>query len=498
MRRTSQPARWLLATVVLIVAVALVWILFTAADAALAFWQRTEALPAVLRWGLIAGIAAVGLGGAWLALRIALPGKLRAPKAAPLDRDALERRSDAIGPAAGRARAELEELDRRRAAGELYVALFGEISTGKSSLIRALLPGTAAQVGVAGGTTRAVAHYRGEFERRPLVLADVPGSNESGGQALSREARAEAGRAHALVFVADGEPTRSQDAELRAISAFGKPLALALNKIDRYSQDELDELLAALRARYGQAGATVLPVRAGGTTQVRVRGGDGDEGILARTMHTEVTPLREWLSRLARGGAAELEPARESAVLAAVEGELAHAERALAGQRSEQAVRRYTRRAILGALAAIAPGTDLVIQGALAAALTRELAAIHGLKVRDVDIDAFLARAGGTVRTTTSVTLAIAGNALKAFPGLGTLGGGLVHAVAYGLIFDSLGRALASTFAETGALDREATLEAFRDRMAGPADERLREIARLAWDAWRKRSQAPDNEPAAR
>ena len=40
------------------------------------------------------------------------------------------------------------------------------------------------------------------------------------------------------------------------------------------------------------------------------------------------------------------------------------------------------------------------------------------------------------------LSLAVAGNGLKAFPGVGTVAGGLVHAVAYGLIFDALGRSL--------------------------------------------------------
>jgi hypothetical protein len=128
-----------------------------------------------------------------------------------------------------------------------------------------------------------------------------------------------------------------------------------------------------------------------------------------------------------------------------------------------------------------------VIQGALATALVRELATIHGLGVRDIDVDAFLARAGGLVRTTTSITLAVAGNALKAFPGLGTIGGGLMHAVAYGMIFDSLGRAVARTLADTAALDRDATLRAFRDDLEQPAAERLRALAAIALEAWRER-----------
>ena len=142
--------------------------------------------------------------------------------------------------------------------------------------------------------------------------------------------------------------------------------------------------------------------------------------------------------------------------------------------------------------------TDLVIQGALATALVRELAAIHRLPVRDIDVDAFLARAGGLVRTTTSITLAVAGNALKAFPGFGTLGGGLLHALAYGLIFDSLGRAVAQTLAQTAELDRDATLRAFREGLEQPAAERLRALASLALDAWRERDATDPRQEASR
>ncbi|MCB1569195.1 MAG: GTP-binding protein HSR1, partial [Xanthomonadales bacterium] len=97
-----------------------------------------------------------------------------------------------------------------------------------------------------------------------------------------------------------------------------------------------------------------------------------------------------------------------------------------------------------------------------------------------VDVDDLLARAGGLLRTGSSITLAVVGNALKAFPGFGTLGGGIVHAVAYGLIFDSLGHALADTLAHTRTLDRDATVAAFQQRIKAPSAERLLALAKLA------------------
>ena len=137
---------------------------------------------------------------------------------------------------------------------------------------------------------------------------------------------------------------------------------------------------------------------------------------------------------------------------------------------------------MVGALAAVVPGSDLVIQGVLGAALIRELAKLYGVSVRDVDIDQFLSHIKLTVRTSTSIVLAIAGNALKAFPGLGTLGGGALHAIAYGLLVDSLGRAVAITLRDQHALDSTAAGNAMSQLLSQAGAERMRAIARLALD----------------
>jgi uncharacterized protein len=415
------------------------------------------------------------------------PQHRRAPRPERLARDTVESRLRALEaePGAGSAaRAELAELDRRRAGGEIHAALYGAISTGKSSLLRALAPQAAVAIDVRGGSTRAVAQARGELPGGvALQIADVPGTQESGGEAWAVLAAREAARAHVLLYVVDGDLSRSQAEELARVAAFGKPLLLVLNKADRYEHGELLALRERLARHARELGGRFVAARAGGEEVVLRRLPDGREEGLRRARAPDVADLQQSLLRAARPGAAALEPAREAAVLAAVDADLREEEVAIRARRSEETVARYTRRAVLGALAAVAPGSDLVIQGVLATALARELARIHQLELRDVDLDAFLARAGSLVRTTSSLTLAVAGNALKAFPGLGTLGGGLLHAVAYGLIFDSLGRALAQTFAETRKLDQEAGLRAFEAALAAPGRERLGLVVDLARQA---------------
>ena len=153
---------------------------------------------------------------------------------------------------------------------------------------------------------------------------------------------------------------------------------------------------------------------------------------------------------------------------------------------AERIVRQYARRAIVGAMAAVAPGSDLVIQGVLATGLTRALAELYGVKLSEVQIEDFVRQARLTLRTGSSIVLAVAGNALKAFPGLGTLGGGVLHAFAYALIFDSMGRALAASLAERQTLDQDDADARLKTLLADAGSTRLRQLATLTMDTLRE------------
>ena len=78
------------------------------------------------------------------------------------------------------------------------------------------------------------------------------------------------------------------------------------------------------------------------------------------------------------------------------------------------------------------------------------------------------------------LTLAVAGNGLKAFPGVGTVAGGLVHAVAYGLIFDALGRSLVQALAARGRFSPEAAAEQFEENLSEYLETGVRRVAQIA------------------
>ena len=149
-------------------------------------------------------------------------------------------------------------------------------------------------------------------------------------------------------------------------------------------------------------------------------------------------------------------------------------------QRAEQIIRNSTRKAIIGALAAVSPGTDVLIQGFIGTTMTRELCKLYGAAPRDLDIEEFLNLSQSRVGKALPLSLAVAGNGLKAFPGIGTVAGGIVHAVAYGLIFDALGRSLVMTLSKHGELLPEAAVDEFEESISEHIEKGVARVAKMA------------------
>lgn len=487
--RLSWPVRLLLVLAVLLGLIALAGGAVSVAGSLAEIWDRLRAGPVVVFWGLLAFLAALaGLAG-WVVWRLLVPRRRRRPVPPPVDEAGLLRRLEAgreAGVDVAAAERELAELARRREAGRLYLCLMGEVSTGKSTLVRALVPGSAVEVGVEGGTTREIRHYRwttpGGDE---VLLADVPGTGDEA--VMSDAAMEEAVRAHVVVYVSDGDLSRSQYEDLEALAALGKPLVLALNKADHYEQDALETLVARLRARLDEAGAgpgaEVATVSARGAARLReVEGGGG------RELETpDVSALRRAIQRQVDRSPEALEASRDTAVFRLVAHRLEAAEAARRDAEAAGIVRGYTRKAVIGALAAVTPGMDVVIQGALGTGMVRGLCRVYQVPASDIEIGRLLELSQSYVGRTLPILLAVAGNALKAFPGAGTIAGGLTHAVAYGLIFDALGRGLMGSLAEGGELRPAAAARRFRESLGEDLRSRTVRIARLALEADRSR-----------
>jgi GTP-binding protein Era len=134
--------------------------------------------------------------------------------------------------------------------GHLHIAAFGRVSTGKSSLLNALIGEQKFTVSpLHGETQKASMEHWSEIEAGGVFLIDTPGLDEAGGEDRETLAKEVANRSDLVIFVLDGDITDSELQSLQTLLAQGRPVVVALNKADLYTDAECEELLQSLRQK---------------------------------------------------------------------------------------------------------------------------------------------------------------------------------------------------------------------------------------------------------
>ncbi|MGB5339144.1 MAG: GTPase [Gammaproteobacteria bacterium] len=483
----STTFRLFIAAVVFIGMLVLLALMLSTVQFGLSLWQQLQTAPG---WvvGLISVFTSLLLGfGLWLSWRIVRPARSGTGRAAgPLTEAELQAHlaaATAAGVDVESARRELEELARRRQLETIHLALFGEISSGKSSLINALLPGASVETDVIGGTTTTIQHHHWQRESGDeVILVDVPGLNQMERE-YDRMVMDEAQRAHVVIFVCDGDLTRAEYLALQPLLELKKPLIVAFNKLDRYSHDDQQLIRRHLADRFASepqvmiAGIATQPTR----KVIKVEA-DGTEHEEEQLLPPQIDELRAAVQSALDSNMALLENLRDTAVFELTARKLEQSKAEHRARESADLVKTYTRRAVAGGLAAISPGTDILIQGYLGTRMVKSLCELYEVPARELELQKLLTLTQKQIRTALPLLLAVAGNAAKAFPGVGTLAGGLMHAVAYGLIFDALGRAVTRTLETRGELRPAPASLMFRDNLATDVESQARKLLRLALD----------------
>ncbi|WP_298608454.1 GTPase [uncultured Thiothrix sp.] len=495
--KISKNLRWILAGAIVFGTFMFLLFLFYATQSALNLWDRLQQLPSGLFYLYVGLIALVLLGGLGLALKLVLGSNRVTPNfqrpATPATIEQVEaeiKQIEAAGMDITPFREELERLNARKETGQINIAFFGDVSTGKSSIIKTLLPSAGVEISLRGGSTREIHEYMWQTSSGDrLLLTDLPGRNEAEGF-LDELARDEAVRAQIVVYVVDSDLSRSQFEDIQELYTFGKPLIIAFNKSDLYTPEEKQQLKERIQSRFGLGTSKeLLPkvvfIQSGGVEEVVRVYPDGREETLQRQRKADVNALSETLQTEIDSRIEWLEKLRDSSVFSLVQTKLDESRASFRREQAEKIVRNGTRNAVIGALAAISPGTDIIIQGVIGTRMIQELCKLYDVPVKQIDIDQFLDFSQNQMKKSIPLILAVAGNGLKAFPGIGTVAGGLVHAVAYGLIFDALGHAVTLTLEQRGALKAAPAALTFREMLSGNLEERTKTLARLVVDQYK-------------
>lgn len=135
----------------------------------------------------------------------------------------------------------------------LHVVIFGTGSAGKTSIANAILGRVAGEVGAPMGTTTGGTTYRFRFKQvdRDIWITDTPGILEADviGTEREQQARQLATEADLLLFVVDNDLRQSEQTMLRRLVEMGKRSLLIFNKVDLYTEADVEALLSRLRQR---------------------------------------------------------------------------------------------------------------------------------------------------------------------------------------------------------------------------------------------------------
>ena len=480
--KIRRKFRVLLALGILFLTSLLLLFVFFATQTALELWDRLQQVPSWLFYTYTSLIALFLILSLWFIVRLLLPSSISKKKQEKLTEQSLVEEleeAEASGIDTAVIRQEIQTLSDRKETGRVYVSFFGNVSTGKSSIVKALIPDAKIHTHVRGGSTQDIIEYTWKSSSGDeLILTDLPGRNEADGS-LDTLVHEEAIRSQVVIYVTDADITRNQYDDIQALLQFEKPLILAVNKVDRYSKEEREELRNHLLQRFEKNNTRLAFISSGGEEEVVRIYHDGREEKVLRARNPDVSELSQALQTEIDSQFDTLDQLRDASVFVLVKQKLDHAKQAYRREEGKKIVKSSTRKAVFGAMAAISPGSDLLIQGVIGSLMVKSICKLYDVPVRQLDIDKFLDFSQGQLKHSVPIVLAVAGNGLKAFPGIGTLTGGLVHAVAYGIIFNALGKAVLHTLEQRGRLQAAPAALTFKELLGENLESNAKLFARL-------------------
>ena len=459
-----------------LIVVIVLFVVLMLTEKLLSIWHYLQEAPLWVSVVYAVVIMAVAALGVYLYFILIKPKPI-VKKLEPIDESSLRDsmvQQEVRGVDVAEAQAELQELDKRRGQGDFYIALYGTVSSGKSSFIKALLPEQNIQTDVLSGTTKTIQTY----QYKNLAIIDLPGLDDFD-ENIEKQAIDETLRAHVVVFLTDSDLTQTEMRVIAKLRKTKKPMVIALNKTDRYREDEQALIVEALKNKTEKKYPVAL-ISTGGQEAVIYQDAKGKQHKKVQLRDANIQPLLSSIEKVVANNPEILNRFRDAAMLMLAQQKLNNAKAEFNRQSAENIISSYTKKAVFGAMASVAPGSDIVIQGTLATKMVQSICALYEISPKQMEVDAVIKTAGGKLKTSVSLVLAVAGNALKAFPGVGTAVGGVTHAVAYGMIFNALGHAVLESVTTLGTLDALATNKKFEENLLGPAKNLAKDLAKMA------------------
>lgn len=268
---------------------------------------------------------------------------------------------------------------------QVHIVAFGKVSSGKSSLLNALIGKEAFKTSPLHGETKTQQSLSwNQYNEQSMVVIDTPGTDEVTGEQREKLAHATAEIADIILFVVDGDITQSQLAQLKLISQPNIQIILVLNKSDLYTDDELTDLKSSLKEKTSGivSEENIVFSSADPNPQIFIKEDQHGQQTREKVIpEIDVNEVKQRIWDILEKDGKTLTALNASIFAGEISGKIGEKITKLKANAAEKVVTTYSIAKGVGVAFNPVPVADLLIAAGLDVAMIRKLSQVYGLPI---------------------------------------------------------------------------------------------------------------------
>ncbi len=277
----------------------------------------------------------------------------------------------------------IEKLEQQ----QIHIVVFGKVSTGKSSLLNALLGQHHFDTSPLHGETKHNQPLDWQtHQHQSIVLIDTPGTDEFDGEAREAMAKQAAKQADIVLFLLDGDISDSELGQLNHIASPEKAVLLVLNKADLYSSDEVQRIEASIKEKTQHLNVKWVVCAADPKPQtVITQHADGSETQTQRHTAPDIQSLKNHIWHVLEKDGKTLSALNASLFASQVSSQVAANIVQLRQDAANKIIRTHCIAKGVGVACNPVPVADLLLAAGIDVNMIRQLSGLYGLQLSKTD-----------------------------------------------------------------------------------------------------------------
>ncbi len=295
-------------------------------------------------------------------------------------------------PAAVRAQlknqyASVQQLIEKLEKQQIHIVAYGKVSTGKSSLLNALMGSHHFAISPLHGETKNNQPLDWQsMQQQSIVLIDTPGTDEFDGEVREKMAKQAAQQADIVLFVLAGDLSESELNQLNLIASPEKAVLLVLNKSDLYSPDEIQRIQQSLNEKTQHLNVRLVTAASDPRPQViLIQQPDGSEHQETKNVDPDVINLKNEIWHILEQEGKTLSALNASLFATDINRQVAENIVQLRQNAATKIIKTYCLAKGIGVACNPIPVADLLFAAGIDVAMIRQLSRLYGLNLSKSD-----------------------------------------------------------------------------------------------------------------